>query len=207
MKNLIIFTLVLLLGSECFAQIRPHKKGGYSLEEVKSFVQDGTLLSLNWRIKLADLINTGLVKAGEKIVLKETKKQTNINWIAKHVVYRRIKLISFLNSDKDKITGNQIIFIPDANYDGEVAVFCYGECELIIFKTECMNLLDDVVFEKIDPLKQVEPEPVVENNNSNNNQNNNGNNNNLQPPPKPQNNNHVKVMGHTIVRRVYFGMF
>jgi len=139
--------IILLLALNVFSvngqgPIQPYKENDYSFEEIKAFVNKGNKLSFNWRKELANIINIGLANSGETIVLKETLEKTNMNWVLENSVYERKNLISFKNS---KRVGDQIVFYPDANFDGMVAVFRYGKCELVIFKTRCMNLLKDVV--------------------------------------------------------------
>ena len=158
-----IFIAFVLTGPECFSQgkpICPYNENGYSILEVKKFVLNSSELSANYRKELLKIVNAGLVKAGENLILD----QRHISWIFQNVKDSSVQLNSFVNSYK---IDNVIYFKDDKNFSGMVGVFQYKKCRLILYKTICLNLL------KVPPIpvktgtKIEQIDPVV-NNNSNN---------------------------------------
>jgi len=167
MKNLIIFAFA-LLGLECFSQgkpICPYNENGYTVSQVKSFALEPSELSANYRKELLKIVNAGLVKAGENLILD----QRHISWIFQHVKDSAVQLNSFVNSYK---IGNVIYFKDDKNFSGMVGVFQYKKCRLILYKTICLNLLkvDLIPIETGKKIDQINP--LVNNNNVNTNSNN-----------------------------------
>lgn len=138
MRKLVVI-LVLTLGwlnsnGQLYPPIQPYLENDYSLSQVKSFALAETELSSNWRAEFLSIINTGLANAGESMVVNES----NIDWVMSQIVYERRSLNNFTNSRR---IGNRIDFFSDSHFDGMVAVFVYNKCNLVVFKTRCMNLL------------------------------------------------------------------
>lgn len=161
MKKLVCILILtiswLISNGQLYPPIQPYQENDYSLDQVKSFAMASTELSSSWRKELLEIVNNGLAEAGENMVLGES----NISWILDHVVYERRSLSYFTNSRR---IGNKVNFFLDkSSFDGMVGVFKYGKCNLIIYKTKCMNLLkiSVVVVNQFPP--QINPEPKPDN--------------------------------------------
>lgn len=155
MKKILFFLVMIfiLLPNVQGQPIQPYQENDYSIESVKKFALSSTELSSNWRRELLKIVNDGLVISGENMVLDES----NIYWIFDHVTYERKNLINFTNSRR---SGNEVKFFYDKNFDGMVAVFNYGQCSLVIYKTKCMNLLKvEVIIARVMVRQQFNPEP------------------------------------------------
>jgi hypothetical protein len=138
MRKLVVI-LILTLGwlnsnGQLYPPIQPYLENDYSVNQVKRFALAETELSSNWRAEFLSIINTGLANAGESMVVNES----NIDWVMSQIVYERRSLNNFTNSRR---IGNKIDFFSDSHFDGMVAVFVYNKCNLVVFKTRCMNLL------------------------------------------------------------------
>lgn len=139
MMKKVMFVLMLTMNwlisnGQLYPPIQPYQENDYSISQVKEFAMASTDLSSSWRVELLAIVNKGLADAGENMVLSES----NINWILDHVVYESRKLTNFENS---RNIFNKVSFYPDKNYEGMVGVFKYGKCDLVIYKSRCMNLL------------------------------------------------------------------
>lgn len=141
MKKYIVILVLTLLGYESIAQkepIAPRKpnNGEYSIEEVKAFVQsDGTVAK--WcRDNLIRMINKGYETLGN------TKRvdDSNFDWIFKNVSYEFKDLGPYMNSRKNN--GVPEFFMDNDGWSGNAGVFRDEGVILIIFKTQCINLLD-----------------------------------------------------------------
>jgi hypothetical protein len=156
MKKIFIFWVLILGGLISNAQgpIQPYKESEYSISEVNNFALGSTSLSACWRRELVRIVNDGLKASGEALVLTES----NTSWILlDHTRYERRNLVSFRNS---KRVGNGIEFFDDSNFDGMVAVFSYGKCTLVIYKTKCINLTENVVCASV----PVQTDPIISSN-------------------------------------------
>ena len=169
MKKVIVFLLIVLSTIGVKGQkgwpIKPYRENDYSLDEVKVFAFEQTTLSANWRREFINIVNIGLRASGETLVVDES----NVIWALGQIVYGYRELGSFSNS---KRIGEEIKFYPDKGFKGMVAIFNYGKCSLVVYKTRCMNLLkvpvtiikskDPVSAPKQkDPVVSKTPPPVV----------------------------------------------
>jgi hypothetical protein len=185
----IIYLLILFVfsgmqvsfGQQKGQPIRSYKMSGYTISEVKRFAMDDYVLSRNWRNNFITLVNRKSKDAGINLVLNET----DLPYVFDHYIkYERIELKDFTNSRR---FGDVINFYEDHNlFNGEVGVFYYGNCRIILFKTICMNLLDIPV--DISTVDQIDPDEkpvvstttkkgdtyIINNNNYNNSNYNNG---------------------------------
>lgn len=138
MKKIVLFFLLVALGSQAFGKlyppIQPYLENDYTLSQVKTFALANTELSSSWRKELVSIVNKGLVDAGENMTLNTG----NVSWILDHVSYERKKITNFGNS-RDSL--NNVVFYSDIEFDGMVGIFDFNKCNLVIFKTRCMNLL------------------------------------------------------------------
>ncbi len=148
MKNLIFLFALLIAGLTSFAQghgspIQTYNEDGYSVAKVNAFalgLNSSVAKELvgNYRKELLQIVNEGLKKAGYNLVLNET----HISWIFNQVVYENVSLSSFTNSCKN---GNSIVFFSTGVWQGEVGIFVYKDCRIILYKTICMNLIKNAV--------------------------------------------------------------
>ena len=139
MKNIILLIVDVLFTGLGFSQnggaIQPYRENDYTIAEAKNFLMGSSELSKNYLKEFLRIVNTALEQAGESIRVDEN----NIFWVLDNVQYAERILKSFMNS---KRVGNQIQFFADKNFQGTVAIFKYGKCELILFKPRCLNLLE-----------------------------------------------------------------
>lgn len=139
MKKIIFVLFLVLVGLEGFGQggqpIRPYNENGYTIASAKEFVVGTSALSANYRRELLRIVNAGLKASGETLVVNET----HLWWILDSTSYGQRTFSSFTNSRR---VGDRIEFYQDKNFTGTVSVFRYGKCELVLYKTICMNLLE-----------------------------------------------------------------
>ncbi|MFA6324713.1 MAG: collagen-like protein [Candidatus Paceibacterota bacterium] len=156
-KIMFLFLLSLTLVKTINGQgpIQLYNESGYTTTEVKNFALSSTELSASWRVEFINILNSGLVAAGESLVLT----QANISWALDQVRDSTVSLKGFINS---KNVGNKVEFFFDQrSFYGAVGVFHYGKCHLVVYKTICMNLLK--VDQVIEVITQTEPKdkPVI----------------------------------------------
>lgn len=129
--------------------IRPYKENGYNKMEAKVFILGDGALNENYRRELLRIVNEGLLEAGETTVFTNNNLEFLIDSC---VVYKPISLAPGYGNSRTY--GNEINFYNDPEgFQGEVAIFSFGRCHLILYKTICMNLLQI----KPDFLNQVVP--------------------------------------------------
>lgn len=142
MKKLFVILIMALLGYESIgaekAPILPRKSGNaeYSLQEVKTFVLNYGTVSDWFRTNLLVFLNRGLTATGENVNVDAS----NIEWIFQHITYEFKDLGPYTNS---RLNGGVPEFFQDKDgWSGDVAVFRYGKCVILLYKTQCVNLLD-----------------------------------------------------------------
>jgi len=141
MKKIKILTLLLMIGVLSYGSgnpICPYNENGYSIAEVKTFALGDGLLNENYRKEMLRLVNQALVSSGEQLVLTEN----NISWLLDQVIYKPITLSAGYKNSRTLDGFNLSFFNDDKGFTGEVGIFVFGKCYLILFKTICMNLLD-----------------------------------------------------------------
>jgi len=147
MKTILFLGFALLLGLESFGQkyppVQPYNESGYTKKEVEYFARkkEGAL-NANYRTEMLRIINKGLLESGEDQNLAVYPlTQDHISWIFSQISYERRILTNFMNSHL--INGQSIEFFFDKGpFDGIVGVFKFGKCEIVLYKTICMNLLE-----------------------------------------------------------------
>lgn len=131
-----------LLGYESIgaekAPILPRKSGNaeYSLQEAEKFVTGDDKVAVWWRENLLRIVNRGLTASGQNIKVDES----NIHWIFENITYDFKDLGAYTNSRLSD--GVPEFFADKDGWSGNVAIFRYGTCTIILYKTQCMNLLD-----------------------------------------------------------------
>jgi len=166
MKKIRLVLILIITWSGLLAQlgnpIMDYNEDGYTISEVKKFSSSDIKLAKEYRLEMVKIINTGLAEAGEDLVLSESK--SDVDWILSQVSYEIMTIpIGYINS---RVMANKTMnFFSNKKKDfsGEVGVFIYGKCRIVLFKTICMNLLKiPVEIIKQDPPKKPESEPEPE---------------------------------------------
>ncbi len=157
-KTIMMLVIVLMLGfqAQVLGQtgqrgnpIRPYKENGYTKAEVKSFVLGDGVLNENYRREILRIVNAGLLEAGETTVFTNRNLEFLIDSC---LVYKPVSLSAGYGNSRT--FGDELNFYNDPDpFQGEVAIFSFGMCNLILYKTICMNLLQI----KPDFLNQVVP--------------------------------------------------
>lgn len=162
-KLFVILILMTLLGYESIgaekAPILPRKANNaeYSLSEAKTFVLNYGTVSDWFRSNMLMIINRGLAASGETIKVDDS----NMDWIFQHITYEFKDLGPYTNSRLSD--GVPEFFLDKDGWSGNVAIFRYGSCAIILYKTQCMNLLDIpavVVKSQPDPFVFKKPDIV-----------------------------------------------
>jgi hypothetical protein len=146
MKQIIIIMLLALNVLTAKAQyngVQKHKESGYTFIQVILFINSKTTLADNWNQASADLLNAGLIEAGESLRITKDNIEWANGYVKDSIIYGPI-----LNS---YTIGDKIIYFLDQNLKGaEVKVFCWGRCHKVWYKIKCMNLVNvQQIFPKI----------------------------------------------------------
>lgn len=125
---------------------RKPKNGTYTLAEAEKFILTDTgsvgKIAKWWRTNALAIINEGLAAAGETLELKEE----NFHWMYQngHITHEFKDLDPYINS---RLSNGIPEWFNDVDgWSGEVGVFRYGNCTIILYKSGCMNLLDIPAF-------------------------------------------------------------
>lgn len=143
MKKIVFVLFVTLLSLQVVAQqpIMDRKSEGYTISEIKKLALGDSIKSQEFRKNLLELVQTGINRSGENIVLTND----SVSWIVEHLddslPIEMIVPKGSINSgwsEKNKA----IYFFPmEENWEGDVYVFRYGKCTLPLIKANCCNLL------------------------------------------------------------------
>jgi hypothetical protein len=142
MKYIVILITALFLGTSMKttekSPIMPRKanNGEYSKAEAEKIALGDSQVETWFRTNLLMLVNRGLAASGENI----TVNNSNIHWIFEHITYDFKDLGPYTNSRLSD--GTPEWFQDKDGWSGNVAVFRYGNCTIILYKTQCLNLLD-----------------------------------------------------------------
>ena len=142
MKKFFVFSVLFvsffnLFSQSQFSPIQPYQENDYTKPEVKKFALSATPLAANWRQEFVKNINSGLKASGEKLVLDER----HVDWAIDQVRDSFVTISNFTNSRR-KPGGSEIFYFEDkSTFRGNVGVFQYKTCRLIVYKSRCINLI------------------------------------------------------------------